>query len=215
MLKHEDPAHQALRAFDAPALAQLLHDGRVHPTFTLLPRGGAVPAQRGDSLLAYAVEYEWADGIALCMQHGGAPSAPEPCPVRAVASPLHGALLAWSDRKEEADALGATYALVLLGHLPVDAPLLLPDPNNNNNHNNNHHLTALMHAAGQNHLYAVRYLLERRGASKDARDAAGHNALWHAQARVKRSLWLRVRRGCWPPSSDASPPLDAVVAELL
>ena len=219
LLAYEDTAHQALRAFDAPALAQLLCQGRVHPTFTLLPRGSA-EGRRGNSLLSYAVEYEWADGIALCMRHGGAPSTIEPFPVRGVESPLHGALTEPPHR-----GLDAAYALVLLGHLPVDTRLATLKPKEEEQvmaeeaaATDRLQLTALMYAAAQNHPYAVRYLVECRDASKEASDLLGRNALWHAMTRVERGFERRVRRGL-PygdrDANDAPLPLDAIVAELL
>jgi hypothetical protein len=196
--------YQIIREFDAPRTAWLLERGDIHPTRTLLAFGSH---GRGDSLLYYAVQHSWYDGIALLMrpEYGGDPSAPEPyrrdqTPLAVAQENLARARHHTSASEESVDAC---YVLLLLGNWPVCQPL---DPHRTD-------LTVLMHAAMRNHPYVIRSLLRNTlVVDPHVCDSLGHNALWYAMRRVDHRMRARHVRSRDDPNNEVEEADASLVA---
>jgi hypothetical protein len=187
LVKYRTPEYLTLDARDAVGTERLLKLGIIDARTTLLEYyGGDHPTKVDVSLLYFATQQFWSDGVALFLQHGADPLQARPEDLR-YASPLPDFFL---------------YLLALLGQHPVNSPL--SDPNRPPI-DQTPAPTALMYAAKENKTYAVRFLVEHRGADPRLRDSFGHDALYYAMEQIERWLEQRVQlcaRGSWCPASE-------------
>ena len=173
---------------------------RISPLHTFIGYGDSGAC---DSLLYYAVDYKWEEGVALFMLYGGDPATHE---LHRRKTALEYALENAERGANNSDYDGAQgpYVLALLGRWPVDAPLIAGQG-----------VTALMYASEHGHAYALQLLLQRYGANVHLRDPmTGANALFYAMRRVEAALRRRHERY---NHTEAQPelPLDAALAILV
>ena len=154
--------YKTLRDLDAKGTERLLQLRLISPLNTFMGRGSTY-----DSLLYYAIDYGWHEGIAMLMWYGADADEPERC--REMTPLEYASSLARPHNRELAQMIDSRYVLALLGARRVNAPLY-----------NISGETALMHAAENNHMYAVLLLVERYGARFDICDNWGVNALCYA-----------------------------------
>ena len=177
LLDYGSEENEALRVMDSKLTARLLEMGRISPLLTFVPHGGDGAC---DSLLYYAITYEWDEGVALFMLYGGNPAEREP----------HRPKTALAHARENAeggsrDITNGRYVLALLGEWPVDKHII-----------ESQGLTALMYAAEHGYAYALQLLLQRYGANVQLRDSInGANALYYAMQRIETNFNIVLRRG--------------------
>lgn len=190
MLAYGSEEYQTLRALDAKGTERLLQLGRISPLHTFMGRGSDGFCE---SLLYYATECEWHNGIALFVWYGGDPSAPEPYRNKTALECVY----------DSRNLVDERYALALFGQWPVDKPILEASG-----------VTALMHAAERNHVYAIRLLLWRLGADPDVRDTNDRNAIYYAMRRVDERLRRNYARFSGIRDKEDEP-LDPALEELI
>jgi hypothetical protein len=146
---------------------------------------GSQTREEGESLLSFAIHRLWGDGVALFLQYGADPSPGDLAEM-------------WLEPPVPANFL---YLLALLGDHPVDWPLSDPD----RTPINTEAPTALMYAAQHDEAYAVRFLVESRGADPRLRDSDGHNALFYLMKHIESTLlhrWRRLAQLSWRADNE-------------
>jgi hypothetical protein len=177
MLEIDSEEYKVINEYDSKRTERLLKLGRISPLYTSVPFG-----RRGEyvSLLYFAVNQMWDDGIALCILYGGDPlaaGAHHDRPETARACAERYAHRGHND--DDDDGAYAQYMLALVGGRPVDAPLVAGQG-----------MTALMYAADRGHAYVLQLLLQRYGADVRLRNPflCNANALFYAMRRVESGL---------------------------
>jgi hypothetical protein len=183
LVKYNTPEYTTLNVRDAVGTERLLKLGIIDARTTLLEYyGGGHPTMVHVSLLYFATQEFWSDGIALFLQHGADPSQARPEELK-YGAPFPDFFL---------------YLLALLDQHPINTPL--SDPNYPPIDQTAP--TALIYAAKENKTYAVRFLVEHRGADPRLRDSFGRDALYYAMEQIERQLYRRaVLSACeaWQP----------------
>jgi hypothetical protein len=180
----ESHEHNTLQFKNAVGTARLLAGGTIDARTTLIGYD-----DDDVSLLYYATQEVWGDGVALFLEHGADPAQvrPEDWPIE---SPLPDYVL---------------YLLALLGRHPVDSPLkdLEFPQTDDQTQTPPAPPTALIFAAKRKEGYAVWFLVKRLGANP-CLCFEGHDALYYAMEQIERWLDRRAQRS----ARDAWHPVD-------
>jgi hypothetical protein len=164
VLEYGTPEYQIVVSTNAVGTERLLAQGTIDATTTTLPdmfsNAQCLAMKKTKGLLSLAIDRFWGDGVAFFLKYGADPS-PHIAGLR-LDSPVEEYFM---------------YLLALLGDHPVDSPLSDPNfpppidleaP------------TPLIYAAKENtEGYAVRFLVEHRGADPRLRDSKGRDALYY------------------------------------
>ncbi len=176
LLESNSAEYKVINEYDSKRTERLLELGLISPLYTCMPFGC-----RGEyvSLLYYAVNQMWEDGITLCILYGGDPLAAGAHHDRPETARACAERYAHRGYNNDDDSAYAQYMLALVGGRPVDAPLVAGQG-----------MTALMYAAERGHAYVLQLLLQRYAADVHLRNPffCDANALYYAMRRVDGTL---------------------------